>query len=159
MSAKWHPVLWRFWSKVDILSHPGGCWLWTATKTYNGYGLVYISGFKSAKASRVVWELTHHKPFPDGLIAMHSCDNPACVNPHHIQPGTHSQNLKDAYSRGLTKPHGIAEGPAWNRGVRSLTCGKGHSRAEFGRNHGLCRACDAMRDATRTRKKHNEVGK
>ena len=36
-------------------------------------------------------------------VAMHTCDNKRCVNPDHIQLGSQSQNVKDAYSRGLNK--------------------------------------------------------
>lgn len=34
-------------------------------------------------------------------VAMHTCDNKRCIDPDHIQLGSQSQNVKDAYSRGL----------------------------------------------------------
>ena len=37
---------------------------------------------------------------PDGLLACHACDQSACVNPHHIYPGTHQDNVNDAAERG-----------------------------------------------------------
>lgn len=34
-------------------------------------------------------------------VAMHTCDNKRCINPDHLELGSQSQNVKDAYSRGL----------------------------------------------------------
>lgn len=31
--------------------------------------------------------------------ALHSCDNPPCINPNHIRPGTHSDNMRDMIAR------------------------------------------------------------
>lgn len=36
-------------------------------------------------------------------VAMHTCDNKRCINPDHLELGTHSQNITDAYARGLAK--------------------------------------------------------
>ena len=33
------------------------------------------------------------------VVAMHSCDNPPCVNPEHLSVGNQSQNLIDARRR------------------------------------------------------------
>jgi hypothetical protein len=40
---------------------------------------------------------------PEGLEVMHSCDNPACINPEHLSVGTHQQNIQDAVTRGRMK--------------------------------------------------------
>ena len=48
--------------------------------------------------------LLHKGKIPQGMIVMHSCDIPSCVNPDHLEAGTYSQNLIDAYKRGLHKP-------------------------------------------------------
>lgn len=34
--------------------------------------------------------------------AAHSCDQKRCVNPEHISPKTRSENVQEAYDRGLT---------------------------------------------------------
>lgn len=37
---------------------------------------------------------------PDGIFALHKCDNPSCVNPDHIFLGTKKDNMADCKSKG-----------------------------------------------------------
>ena len=48
----------------------------------------------------VVWEAHNAEPVPEGMVVMHTCDNPACCNPHHLVVGTQSDNIKDCVSKG-----------------------------------------------------------
>ena len=37
-----------------------------------------------------------------GLVVMHSCDNPRCIEPTHLSAGTQQDNMKDRDSKGRT---------------------------------------------------------
>lgn len=91
-----------FWNKV-IVRGDNDCWTWTG-KTRRGYGRVYLPGGKYVPATKVAWEIMYRRPFPKGMIACHSCDNPICVNPRHIFAGTHLDNTRDCINKGRRAP-------------------------------------------------------
>lgn len=76
------------------------CWLWqfaTETTQTHRYGSVRIDG-RRVPAHRHHWEQMHG-PVPDGLELHHRCETPACVNPDHLQPVTHAENMRLARVR------------------------------------------------------------
>jgi len=91
----------RFWSKVNKTE---GCWLWTASVNMNGYGKFGIGGKRGGwkSAHRVSYELVKGD-IPNGLLLRHTCDNPPCVNPDHLIPGTCKENTQDMMVRGRNK--------------------------------------------------------
>ena len=140
------PVADRFWSKVE---QGESCWRWlgTAKSKLRPYGMVWVDG-KHRPASQVAWSLYRGKPWPAGLDACHTCDNPGCVNPLHIFPGTPSMNAIDAMAKGRVRP------PP-NR-ADSTHCKYGHELTESNTirrgNHRQCRTCRDRRNAERTSK-------
>lgn len=85
----------RFWSKVDI-GEADECWPWKAGLDTHGYGQFKLEG-KKTLCHRFVFFLIHNRwPEP---CCLHSCDNPACCNPSHLNEGTHSRNMQDMYDR------------------------------------------------------------
>ncbi len=61
----------------------------------------------SLRASRLAYEI-FVGPIPDGQNMLHDpirCNNPACINPKHLQPGTQLENAIDR-SIADTQPHG-----------------------------------------------------
>jgi len=87
----------RFWAKVDK-SGPNGCWLWTAAKDKDGYGRFQLQG-RPVYAQRVAYQLCVG-PIGQGLLALHRCDNPPCVNPAHLFLGSVRDNAEDASTKG-----------------------------------------------------------
>jgi hypothetical protein len=49
----------------------------------------------------VYWE-GEHGPVPEGLELDHLCRNPPCVNPAHLEPVTHQQNMQRSARTFLT---------------------------------------------------------
>ena len=47
-------------------------------------------------AHRVYYE-RHVGPVPEGLELDHLCRNPGCVNPEHLEPVTHAENIRRGY--------------------------------------------------------------
>lgn len=91
----------NFWAKVNKSGHPHGCWEWTGTRHYKGYGL-FGFGRKIHKSHRVAFRLTKGE-IADGLCVCHKCDNPPCVNPDHLFLGTHKDNTRDKIAKGRDK--------------------------------------------------------
>jgi hypothetical protein len=79
----------RFWPKV---AKTDGCWLWTASLNNKGYGEFRFQG-RTSLAHRVAYELLIG-PIPEGLSLDHLCRNPRCVNPAHLEPVTHQENMR-----------------------------------------------------------------
>lgn len=82
----------RFWTKVQKTDT---CWIWTAYQCegYGRFGIGTAGNRTMACAHRVAWELVHG-PVPDGLELDHLCRNPSCVNPDHLEPVTHQENVR-----------------------------------------------------------------
>lgn len=91
-----------------------GCWEWNGKRRgrtpETSYGIFSAKrlGFVDARAHRVMYE--HFVgPIPDGMILRHSCDNPPCVNPEHLVPGTFADNSRDMVERRRHWRHDRAE--------------------------------------------------
>lgn len=91
----------RFWSKVK--RNPSTlCWEWMASRHPRGYGQFGVQG-RSVKAHRYAYE-TQVGPIPSGMVVMHTCDNPPCVNPSHLRLGTQGDNARDMLAKGRRAP-------------------------------------------------------
>jgi hypothetical protein len=68
------------------------CWNWTGGRTPKGYGVLWKSKKESIRAHRFSLEAYSGKQCGD--MVLHKCDNPSCVNPHHLMNGDHGENMK-----------------------------------------------------------------
>jgi hypothetical protein len=80
------------------------CWLWTAGRYRNGYGMFCVERRYKApqintQAHRVAYVLAHGD-IPQGAVVMHSCDVRACVNPAHLSIGDQGDNVRDGVQKG-----------------------------------------------------------
>ena len=94
----------KFWSRVD---KTGDCWVWTGEKNNKGYGRVSVGRMNRRRflAHRLSLELNGSTLAKTDCV-IHSCDNPACVNPAHLSVGSQADNLADMRSK---KRHNIGE--------------------------------------------------
>ena len=94
----------RLLNKIEI-DNSTGCWVWQGGKNNLGYGMIRDDK-KMRTAHRVSYEEHSQTNIPKHLVVMHSCDNPACINPQHLSLGTRSDNTQDMMRKGRGKPYG-----------------------------------------------------
>jgi hypothetical protein len=87
----------RFQSKI-IVKGLDECWecIEPATGEYGRFWDRH--NHKYLQAHRVAWELANG-PIPEGMEALHKCDNKRCCNPKHLYIGTQSDNMCDRVER------------------------------------------------------------
>jgi hypothetical protein len=89
----------RFESKTR---RDGDCVMWTGSVDKDGYGKFATGpggGQKHHRPHRWIFERLRG-PIPDGLVLMHTCDRPGCVNVDHLVVGTQKENIHDAIAKG-----------------------------------------------------------
>lgn len=83
---KMKPITWEV-NKND-------CWICTShKKDKDGYPVGY-----RRKIHRHVYEQCFRE-IPIGMVVMHKCDNPSCINPEHLKLGTYKENTQDMYQK------------------------------------------------------------
>jgi hypothetical protein len=131
------PAAQRVLDRVDV----GDCWLVPGESAW--YARVLDNG-RLLHAHRVVYEALVG-PIPDGLELDHLCRVLRCVNPDHLEPVTHAENV----ARGV-------------KGLRPRYCKAGHEftpeNTRLGRNTNGnvrrdCRTCHRQWQADYRRRK------
>lgn len=79
-----------------------GCWYCTSHsyRKEDGRLTIAIKGKKDYLYRFVYREFKGD--IPDGLVVRHMCNNPYCLNPNHLEIGTHQDNVNDKVLAGKT---------------------------------------------------------
>jgi hypothetical protein len=146
-------VVERFMTKVDTGSEApshrpelGPCHIWQGAPDGAGYGRFYIRHGWVVYAHRWMLGFSLGRPLDSHEEARHRCDNPICVNPAHLEIGSHADNMRDMAERG--------RGRGWHGD--KTHCPKGHPysgdnvRLKPGGGR-VCRQCS--RDAAERRRR------
>ena len=94
--------------RIARFTKPGlrGCLLWTGnTDKRYGYGRLEQSGV--ATGAHILSYKTFVGAVPCGMLVLHKCGNPPCVEPSHLELGTQKKNMRDMWARGRGR-HGRA---------------------------------------------------
>lgn len=101
----------RFMPKFVIVDagYKTPCWLWQGRLSTQGYGR--FSGQNPKTLMAHCWAYVHFVgPIPDGRELDHLCRNRSCVNPAHLEPVSHRENMlrgKNAAATNASKTHCI----------------------------------------------------
>ncbi len=97
----------RFLKWTDVRG-PTDCWHWKGFIRPREYGQFRSASGIPELASRAAWRLMKG-PIPKGMLVLHKCDNPKCVNPSHLFLGTQQDNMTDMWEKGRARP-GVSRG-------------------------------------------------
>lgn len=90
-----------------------GCWICRSHKPRKRYGRsskfsyyqIIVGKRDDGKKNRMlmhryIFELYNNTSIPKGMVVRHKCDNDLCINPEHLEIGTHKENMEDMSLRG-----------------------------------------------------------
>ncbi len=79
---------------LEDRGHSTPCWIWQGAKDAHGYGRVGVSGTRRTRNAYAVYYEEEYGTVPAGLELDHLCRQPSCVRPDHLEPVTHTENLR-----------------------------------------------------------------
>lgn len=103
-----------YWSIPEALT---GCTICWSAPVKDGFKMLRI-GDVAVLAHRLAWEL-EYGPVPEGLLVLHRCSNPACVNVDHLFLGAEEEKAGVMLANGR---HRAVRGE--DHGAAKLTTGE-----------------------------------
>ena len=136
-------LLFYGWTVTDT-----GCWEYLGCRTQQGYAKVPAwKQDRTTVGARIAYEAWVGQ-IPDGAVIRHKCDNPPCINPEHLEPGTYKDNSQDMTSRGRWRG-GKTKITAEQAGIIRRRADTGESFRVLGLEFGISEC--AVRDIHRRR--------
>lgn len=86
--------------RVEDCGYKTPCWIWLLKTVRGGYAMTWDQG-RHVYAHRFYYE-QQVGPIPEGLTLDHLCRVRNCVNPEHLEPCTHAENIRRRPSNKLT---------------------------------------------------------
>ena len=132
-----------------LYSELGQCHVCISHHRHHGYPH-FKRGGKAKYVSRYVYE-KHIGKIPKGLLVLHLCDNPGCINPAHLYIGTNQDNADDMVERDRStrgEKHGSAK--LTEKKVKEIRSNKKDSLIDLGKKYGV-------RQSTISKIKHNRT--
>ncbi|OCT12613.1 hypothetical protein A8709_32910 [Paenibacillus pectinilyticus] len=84
---------------ITYIITENSCWECVShTKDKKGYPVITRMG-KFWRLSRYIYTISKGE-IPQGMIILHACDNPKCINPDHLSAGTSAENSLDMTRKG-----------------------------------------------------------
>lgn len=148
-------------ARVEVLALFDDCEVLPATHS-QGYARVTYEGERVFAHRLAFFKANGYWP----EVCRHKCDNPPCVNPNHLEDGTHKDNMRDMMSRGRGKNQflpgyrggrAIPEQRSANKvrmGKLKTHCKRGHVLPEYA--PGTTRRC--MEPECREARRYNALG-
>ena len=127
----------RFEGKYAV--RDDGCWIWQRSQWKSGYGKLDVVQLPSGErlstvGAHVASYLIHRGPLPPGTEIDHLCRVKLCVNPGHLEPVSHQENITRS----------------WAARGKKTECYRGHPYDDtntrldrYGRR--FCKACERIR--------------
>lgn len=148
------------WTVVQRRDGLAPCWEWDGLTDRRGYGRVW-DGTRVAAAHRLAYT-TWTGPLAADTLIRHACDNPLCINPAHLAPGTDAQNSADMVARsrsanGERRPHKLTDADV--AAIRAAYTGAPGEQASLARAYRVApsRISTIVRFVSRTEETHWEA--
>lgn len=111
---------------LDKVQMASGCWEWAGTRNALGYAR-FTRGNRRVVAHRLTYRIFVGR-VPSGMELDHTCRNRGCVNPYHLEPVTHTENVRRGDRASLTADQ-----------VREIRAATGTSKDRLAAQYGVTR--------------------